>query len=106
MERSPWVTFTAVAAAFFLDSVSLAAPLPAACSIDSARVGPLCVDKYEASVWEISTSSTMLIKKVKRGNASLTALTNGGATRRGATGLFTDDYPCDDNGNDCTGKIY
>jgi Sulfatase-modifying factor enzyme 1 len=100
------MTLTAAAVAFLLDSLSLAAPLPAPCPRDSVRVGPSCVDTYEASVWEISASSTRLIKKVKRGNASLTALTNGGATRRGTTGIFTDDYPCDDSGNDCTNKIY
>jgi formylglycine-generating enzyme required for sulfatase activity len=53
---------------------------PPTCPSDSVRVGPVCVDTYEASVWS--------------GPA--------GGTQYGAT---SDDYPCDDNGNDCT-NIY
>ncbi|MGH8558173.1 MAG: SUMF1/EgtB/PvdO family nonheme iron enzyme, partial [Methylococcales bacterium] len=45
------------------------------------KVGSLCVDAYEASVWN----------------------TPAGGTRFGAA---ADDYPCADNGNDCTGAIY
>lgn len=44
------------------------------------RVGSLCIDKYEASVW-----SNPLV---------------GTGMQYGAT---ADDYPCSDNGNDCTG---
>lgn len=44
------------------------------------KVGPLCVDVYEASVWSTPT----------------------GGTQYGAT---ADDYPCGDNGNDCTGAF-
>ena len=49
------------------------------------QVGDFCVDKYEASVWSLAT----------------------GGTKYGAAGV--DDYPCNDNGSDCstTGtKIY
>jgi hypothetical protein len=98
MHHSHSICVIAVAAVLFADSSCLAA-----CPIDSVSVGPLCVDKYEASVWEIGASSTALINKVEKGTASLIALTSGGAIRRGATGLFTDDYPCDDNGTDCVG---
>ena len=42
------------------------------------RVGPWCVDKYEASVWDTAA---------------------GGATQ---FGVVNDTYPCDDNGNDCS----
>ncbi len=41
------------------------------------RVGPLCVDKYEASVWSAADGGTQY-------------------------GVAEDDYPCLDNGNDCT----
>ena len=41
------------------------------------RVGPLCVDKYEASVWSTASGGTQY-------------------------GDGADDYPCADNGNDCT----
>lgn len=46
---------------------------------EMVRVGPLCVDKYEASVWDTAS---------------------GGGTQYGAG---SDDYPCDDNGSDCAG---
>src|SRR5262245_60189641 len=71
----------------------------AACPADSVKVGNVCVDKYEASVWEIPASNTALINKVKKGKATLADLTAGG-TQRGVVDF--DDYPCNDNGNDCS----
>jgi formylglycine-generating enzyme required for sulfatase activity len=41
------------------------------------KVGPICVDKYEASVWSSSTGGTQF-------------------------GVGTRNYPCSDNGNDCS----
>src|SRR5262245_35043289 len=70
----------------------------ATCPTDGIQVGTVCVDKYEASVWEIPASNAALIKKVQKGTATFTDLTAGG-TQRGAGGA--DNYPCDDNGNDC-----
>jgi len=66
--------------------------LVAACPPDSVSVGPTCVDKYEASVWQISPSKTALISKVQAGTATLTDLTNGGATQlRSSNSPFCDD---------------
>jgi formylglycine-generating enzyme required for sulfatase activity len=82
----------------------LTTPVLAACSPDSVQVGPVCVDKYEASVWEIPAktlkgkSNAALVRKVQQGTATLADLTAGGATQRGNG---TDDYPCLDTGNDC-----
>jgi hypothetical protein len=45
------------------------------------RVGPLCMDRYEASVWSSPTGGTQY-------------------------GLNGDDYPCNDTGNNCRGEIY
>ena len=45
------------------------------------KVGPLCIDRYEASVW---------------------SRPNGGVQY----GVASDDYPCADNGQDCKGKIF
>jgi hypothetical protein len=42
-------------------------PSVATCPDDAVRVGPTCVDKYEASVWWIDPSRTALIGKVKAG---------------------------------------
>ena len=53
--------------------------LVAACPPDSVKVGPTCVDKYEASVWQIDASNTTLIGKVQAGTATLSDLNGGGA---------------------------
>lgn len=47
------------------------------CSSGMVKVGSVCVDMYEASVWDNIT----------------------GGTQYGAT---SDNYPCDNNGNDCS----
>lgn len=47
------------------------------CPSDMVDMGPVCVDRYEASVWSDPAGS---------------------GTRFGDA---TDNYPCDDNGNDC-----
>ena len=45
------------------------------------RVGPLCMDRYEASVWSSPTGGTQY-------------------------GVDSDDYPCNDQGHNCRGEIY
>ena len=35
-------------------------PAPGSCSADMVAVGPLCVDKYEASVWDAASDGTQL----------------------------------------------
>src|SRR5262249_15156760 len=62
-------------------------------------VGYVCVDKFEASVWEIPASNTKLINKVSKGKATLADLTAAGATQRGVGA--TGPYPCDGTGNSC-----
>jgi formylglycine-generating enzyme required for sulfatase activity len=69
--------------------VTIAIPTQAAkCPPDSVQVGPVCVDTYEASVWQIAVTKAnkALINSVKRGNATLANLTAGGATQLGCTG--------------------
>src|SRR5262245_20215699 len=51
------------------------------CPPDSAKVGTVCVDLYEASVWNISPSNTSLVEQVQEGKATLADLTAGGATQ-------------------------
>ncbi len=77
------------------------------CPIDSVKVGSLCMDKYEASVWEIpachgSTSNKTLITKVQRGIVKRADLLLGTAVQRGVTG---DDYVCGNNGQDCAAHL-
>jgi Sulfatase-modifying factor enzyme 1 len=69
------------------------------CPKNAVQVGSLCVDKYEASAWEIAPANASVIKKVKKGKIGAAAdLT--GASQRGAAG---DDYGagCPDTGAGC-----
>jgi hypothetical protein len=45
------------------------------------RAGAVCIDKYEASVWSSPTGGTQY-------------------------GVNSDNYPCNNNGQDCKGKIF
>jgi hypothetical protein len=87
----------------FAVSLLLASLAQAECPPDSVEVGPLCVDKYEASVWEIPVANKKLINRVKQGEATLHDLTAGGALQ---CGIDSADYPCSDNGNDCKDEIF
>jgi hypothetical protein len=68
------VLFTLLAA---IACTAGAAPARAVCSPDSVQVGPTCVDKYEASIWQIPASNTTLIRKVQLGKATLAELSAG-----------------------------
>ena len=51
------------------------------CPPDSVKVGNVCIDLYEASVWQIPLSNKSLVNKVQQGKATLADLTGGGATQ-------------------------
>jgi hypothetical protein len=100
-----------VSAVFFILAVAAPAfagtlPIITKCPPDAALVGRTCVDKYEASVWEVPAtnltgkSNAGLINGIKKGTAKQTALTAGGATQKGVVG---DDHPatCPDTGQGC-----
>ncbi len=53
------------------------------CPPDAVRVGETCVDKYEASVWQIAVANTALIAKVQQGTVTLADLEAGGAVQLG-----------------------
>ncbi len=63
------------------------------CPPDSVQVGTLCVDTYEASVWQIPAANTGLIKKVQKGKALLADLTAGGATQISPSSSCTPAFP-------------
>jgi len=66
------------------------------CAPDSVKVGSLCVDKYEESVWDIPSVDGALVAKVTSGQATLVDLTAAGATERGLGGNFScsgNEYP-------------
>lgn len=65
-------------------AVDPALPPPPTCPGDSVQVGgPTgpCVDKYEASLWQIPSSATTVIQHVQDGTATLAELTGAGATQ-------------------------
>jgi hypothetical protein len=68
------------------------------CPKDSVQVGNVCVDLYEASVWE--TTDTATINKIKKGRIKDADDLAGKATQHGVT---FDDYGagCPDTGNGC-----
>jgi sulfatase-modifying factor enzyme 1 len=68
------------------------------CAPSSVPVGAVCVDKYEASVWE--TTDAAVIAKIRAGTVTLAELQAAGAVQRGAA---SDDYGagCPDSGNGC-----
>jgi hypothetical protein len=75
------------------------------CAADSVKVGPLCVDRFEASVWSVSDPAKVhrLRTLAQSGKATLHKLNALGATQHGVTG---DDYPCSKNANDCKDVIF
>jgi len=87
--------------------LGLGAPEAAAdgCPPDSVRSGTGCIDKYEASVWDLSLVSppfkkALLVLKIKLGTATEAGLLAAGAVQRGVS---TNDYGagCPDTGNGC-----
>jgi formylglycine-generating enzyme required for sulfatase activity len=67
-------------------AVSFVAAVPAGagtlkCPPDSVKVGTVCIDTYEASVWSIPPSNKSLVAKVQTGKATLADLTKSGATQ-------------------------
>ena len=53
---------------------------PSECPRDSVLAGTVCIDKYEASIWE--TTNPNLIRKIKKGTISRYELLAGGAVQR------------------------
>jgi hypothetical protein len=71
------------------------------CGPDSVKTGNACIDKYEASVWNVPTGNTSLIKKIQSGKATLDDLTAGGATQLSpspsCSPAFPSGFPLDGN---------
>jgi len=77
------------------DAVVPPPPPPVTCAADSVQTAPgqPCVDKYEASLWDIPPAQTVLIQKVNDGIATLGDLTGGGATQISVTSSCSPDFP-------------
>jgi hypothetical protein len=69
------------------------------CPPDAVPVGNVCVDKYEASVWQVDPTTVAgrgLIRLIQGGRVTLDDLTDGGATHLGIpldTGNCTPGFP-------------
>lgn len=89
----------AVMAGGFAGAKPALARLIPGCPPDSIRVGVTCLDKYEASVWDVPPENVSLIRKIRLGTVTLAEL-QAGAMQRGAP---TDDYgsACIDSGAGC-----
>src|SRR5262249_27012622 len=83
------VGYTAVC----LAAAGVAEAGPLKCHPDSVKVGNVCIDTYEASVWQIPPSNTSLVKLVQAGKARLTDLTAGGATQLSPSSSCSPFYP-------------
>jgi len=70
-----------------------------ACAPDSVKVGPGCVDKYEASVWW--TQSATVIQKIRFGTVTAADLTAAGATQLGLALGDLAVLGCPATGNGC-----
>jgi formylglycine-generating enzyme required for sulfatase activity len=72
---------------------------PAACKPDAVKVGSVCIDKYEASVWKVPAtnqagkSNAGLIKKIQNGTVTLADLMAGNATQISPSSSCTPGFP-------------
>src|SRR5262249_4035810 len=63
------------------------------CPPDSVKVGNVCVDRYEESVWQIPLENTLLLRLIRAGKATLADLTAGGATQLSPSPSCSPGYP-------------
>lgn len=73
------------------------------CAPDAVLAGTVCVDKYEASVWQVADPTGVdagLVKKIRSGKVTLADLQAAGATQQG---ISSDNYGsfCNDDGSNC-----
>src|SRR5262249_52754567 len=63
------------------------------CPRDSVKVGNVCIDTYEESVWQIPLPNKSLISAVLAGKATLADLTAGGPTQLSPSPSCSPGYP-------------
>ncbi len=52
-----------------------------ACPPDAVPLGPICVDKYEATVWQVPTARADVVQQIKNGTITKAALLAAGASQ-------------------------
>src|SRR6185436_4121617 len=88
---------------FAVALVTSAAGAASTCGPDAVLTGPVCLDRYEASVWRVpdpTTTNASLVTKITLGTATQADLTAGGATR-----VIARDE-CSRIGQNCANAIY
>jgi formylglycine-generating enzyme required for sulfatase activity len=88
MKRIGEALLAGMTASVLLTAPAAAHPIFGTCPPDSVKVGVTCIDKYEASVWQIpdpTGTNARLVKKLQKGRATLADLTAAGATQLGTT---------------------
>lgn len=75
---------------------------PLQCPPDAKSSGTICIDTYEASVWQVPSTNTALIKKIKLGTVTLSDLQGASATQLGLADGDLATAGCAASGNDCT----
>lgn len=102
-------TLLALACCAALAAPAAAHPVFNRCPADSVKVGTTCIDKYEASVWQIPDPTGVnhsLVNKVQRGKATLADLTAAGATQLGCPFYHTDYPPSFPDDGNWTAPVY
>src|SRR5262249_5743320 len=89
--RKQWVLAALLAALLF--TVVPASARRLKCPPDSVKVGNVCVDTYEESVWKIPPENKQLIRAVRAGTATLADLTSGGASQLSPSPSCSPGYP-------------
>jgi formylglycine-generating enzyme required for sulfatase activity len=56
-----------------------------ACPPDAVLVGPTCIDRFEASLWQLPPTATAALTAIRSGTVTLADLTAAGATQVGCT---------------------
>lgn len=93
---------TVTLAAGLLLGLTLVEPVSAAqCPDDSVASGPVCIDKYEASVWHVPSWEKTLIRRIQSSKATLADLTSAGAVQLGLAAGDLAALGCPANGNGC-----
>jgi formylglycine-generating enzyme required for sulfatase activity len=93
----------ALACCAALAAPASAHPVFSRCPPDSVKVGVTCMDKYEASVWQIpdpAGANRALVNKLQKGRATLADLTAAGATQLGCPwqhAAYPPSFPDDGN---------
>jgi hypothetical protein len=57
------------------------------CPPDAVLVGPTCIDRFEASLWQLPLSATATLTAIRSGTVTLADLTAAGATQVGCTNV-------------------